>query len=182
MLGLNNTLTATTVLEMNRKAVNDVHLRMLKSGSYTIGAEDAALLLPIAQQCPNIGGTAVYRARNLYGLYMPRFVFTDDASCSEGRSQEESENGTVHNQEKSVTITPNPVTDGKALVSLSNSKDAIARLSLMGSMGSKITDFTVSEQGISSQEIQIPKLPTGVYYLQVITTQGGIYVEPIVIR
>jgi hypothetical protein len=52
----------------------------------------------------------------------------------------------------------------------------------MGSVGSKIADFRVSEQGISSQEIQIPKLPTGIYYLQVITTQGGIYVAPIVIR
>jgi WD40 repeat protein len=119
---------------------------------------------------PNYPNYRIYDIPNspcdTLGINAPSSAVEDEVVSGDGR----------------VKVYPNPVTDGKIWVSLSNSKDTIARLSLMGSVGSKIADFRVSEQGISSQEIQIPKLPTGIYYLQVITTQGGIYVAPIVIR
>ncbi len=76
-----------------------------------------------------------------------------------------------------VKVYPNPVTDGIVHIDLQNTLDEVVGVGLFSAIGAKLMDCSLLQGAWGV----IPKLPTGLYYLQVITAQGGIYVVAVVI-
>ena len=74
-------IAATEQYELNEKFVNDIYLRKISKGDYTIDPTDTTQLKSVALQCPFLGGSYVYLARNLYRLIKPEATYDDYTIC-----------------------------------------------------------------------------------------------------
>lgn len=58
----------TNLPEENEQIVNDIYLETVALGNQNFTTRQIEILYDIAHQCPEIGGTSVYRARSIYAL------------------------------------------------------------------------------------------------------------------
>lgn len=101
------------LIEGNEKLVKAIYLSTLAKDIDEFSTDEAAQLFDIANQCPMVGGNAVYRARSLYALIDDDVDFDDPTLClAHGilvRSMEQADTRTVQ-------VMPNPAADGATLV------------------------------------------------------------------
>ena len=64
----NATVGTSETIEQNEKQVNNVYLSTIAKSIDGFTADQVSALFDIANQCPMVGGNAVYRARALYAL------------------------------------------------------------------------------------------------------------------
>lgn len=64
-MSINNVIVPVLKLEENEKNVNEVFLNTIFLGIYTFTLDQVEILRSIAEQCPNKGGTAVFKARGM---------------------------------------------------------------------------------------------------------------------
>lgn len=69
-------------INLDGQAINEVYISYLRGGSETFSEADIALIENLALQCPYVGGTAVYKARNLFALYRPMQSYEDIDICN----------------------------------------------------------------------------------------------------
>ena len=77
----NSALGATELTETNAKEVNEVYLATIGTEVDGFSTEQATTLFDIANQCPMVGGNAVFRARALYSLIDDDQQYDDELLC-----------------------------------------------------------------------------------------------------
>lgn len=101
------------LIEANEKMVNAIYLNTLAKDVDAFTESEALDLFDVANQCPLMGGTAVYRARALYELVDPEQDYDDPALCLQHgiivRKMEQA-------AEPTVQLMPNPARDLADLV------------------------------------------------------------------
>ena len=122
----NNAISSTKVYETNEKIINNLYITYMRNGFTNFTEQEALLIENLAMQCPYVGGSGVYKARNLYALYNPMQAYEDIEICnavgvfknSKGLFDDENEMldsmsnnslTTITNQNK-LTLYPNPAT------------------------------------------------------------------------
>ena len=111
----NIAIGTSQLIETNEKTVNEIYLRTVAQDVDDFSAADAGLLFDIANQCPMVGGNAVYRARSLYALINDDQEFDDPALCLPyGILVRTLEAATA--LEQTVQLVPNPARDEVTLV------------------------------------------------------------------
>lgn len=95
-------------IELNEKIVNTIYLNTLAQNAATFTESEAVALLDVANQCPLMGGVAVYSARALYELVDPEQDYDDPALCLQ--------HGLITRKalqaaEPTVQLVPNPARD-----------------------------------------------------------------------
>ena len=166
----------TTTLEQNRKTVLKTWLESVGAGNNTLTAQQMANITPIAEGCPLVDGSAVYMARALYRLNIPR-EFVDDSLCLPVGYREQSQ--AVDKGNDLVRLIPNPANDLVTLTGIAASIEMPVNIDLYSSDGIRRLNMKV----ISAQ-VQIPtqNLPPGVYWCAVTRLDGEITTLKLIVQ
>lgn len=149
----------------HEKTVNDIELRTVPSGVFTIEAQDSLTLEAIAALCPLSAGEAVLRARALLSLSWetPQW-YDDEAACLEERGQRASKPAPAV-----LRVYPNPATNG---ITVEYAGGRIAEgqsFLLFNSLGQAVKTMVLpGEQGFV--HIELNGIPAGIYWY---TTTGA---------
>lgn len=127
-------------------------------------AQQAQDLLAVADQCPLVGGNAVYQARALYYQIDPLQDFDDPALCLH--------HGLVTKSLKRPTVTglsvvPNPAMDEATLV-LIEALAAPGQLVFYNALGGEVLRMRVPEEQ-QRTSLSTAQLAPGVYHYRVLT-------------
>ncbi len=190
----NAQIVSPDVQEQNEQYINDAYMRYLDGGFEVLNNEiDSAQISSLALSCPYVNGSAVYKARMLYGYWVPAETYTDLEICNAvgvykgGKSplaernellnsfQPGSDDGSVElaeiAQQQEVVISPNPGTGVFALeIKGKAPKDGV--LEVFNLLGQKIT--AVSLNG-STAQFNLAGNAAGMYYYQ--CRDGGVVIS-----
>jgi hypothetical protein len=106
-------IATSELIETNEKAVNEVYLATVGKDVDSFTSIQADDLFAIANQCPRVGGNAVFKARSLYWLIDDSYDFDDQALCLQHGILVKSLTALPIN---AVTVVPNPAVDEATLV------------------------------------------------------------------
>lgn len=109
----NAVIGSSELIEANEKAVNDIYLATTGKDVDGFTGTQAADLFAIANQCPMLGGNAVFKARSLYWLIDDSYAFDDQLICLPFGIVVKN---VVEQQANAVSIVPNPANDEATLV------------------------------------------------------------------
>jgi hypothetical protein len=142
--------------------------------SDTLSTNNFISLLNIASQCPLIGGLAVYEAQALLKSIAPELEIELDTLCTAAGYREE-EQSTVYIDDKNenLTIYPNPANEFITVLC----KEPIANISIINTANQTISHLK-SDSNYTS--IDIKDLPSGIYFIRVITNTHT-YVSKLII-
>jgi hypothetical protein len=78
----NSNVVSNRDQENNEHDINAIYIKIISYGIDALNDEDSTRIVEIANLCPYIGGTAVYKARALYAMYSPASMFDDITTCN----------------------------------------------------------------------------------------------------
>ncbi len=67
----------------NEQIINRIYLKVLRYSIDSLSVDDSTFIVELANQCPYIGGSAVFKARSLITNYYPSSMFDDLKLCSD---------------------------------------------------------------------------------------------------
>ncbi|MBL7982139.1 MAG: hypothetical protein JNL52_10070, partial [Flavobacteriales bacterium] len=168
--GVKNTnamLGATELTETNSKTVNEIYLNTVAKDVDEFTVQQTDNLFEVANQCPLLGGDAVFMARALYYLIDPEQEFDDPALClQQGLITKNLKEG----PNERLSIVPNP-TNGKATLVLSTPLVYGGQLFMYGAMGSEIFNKRLPSDQLRI-ELDLSGLASGVYHFRVRSALG----------
>lgn len=168
---LNSTLGTAEVHEANEKQVNDYVLTLAELGKLAL-KNDLPAILAIAEQCPDLGGTAVFRARALAALLGSDLVYDDSKACAEimgipGKKLVPITSGTAH-------VFPNPT---NSQITVNAGAVAILSLKLTDIFGRVVYEMTSNPKAqITQLQIDVSPFKAGLYVV-VLQLADGISVS-----
>jgi hypothetical protein len=86
-VNINNSLVTTEGYELNVQTINNIDLKLLRWGVDSLSEAEKLELEIIANLCPFVGGSAVYKARSLYALINPMAQYNDRFLCIQGQNK-----------------------------------------------------------------------------------------------
>ena len=147
----------------------------------------------LALTCPYIGGNAVYRARNIFGMINPGKHYDDLVICN---SQGMYKNGISKLQEQlnslseaeqrkqlaevGVVVYPNPASTAIHINYLLN-KHETATLSIYDLLGNRHKEITLYND-VNTRSISLQGLASGLYVYQFKSSSNKIYVGKLIIE
>ncbi len=164
---VNTGVGTSELIEANEKAVNDIYLATIGKDVVGFTATQAADLFAIANQCPMVGGNAVFKARSLYWLIDDTQDFEDPLLCLPFGIIVKS---LVELQANEVSIVPNPATD-EATLMLTRETEALAYLTLYNMVGSVVLRVLVPK-GVTRHAFSTADIAPGLYHYKVLGIGG----------
>jgi hypothetical protein len=154
---------ASELIETNEKQVNTIYLSTVARDINAFTATEASQLFDVANQCPLLGGNAVYRARSLYALVDDEVDFDDPALClAHGilvRSSEVPKNA-------SITIVPNPASD-EATLNYQLAENSSGQLILYDAVGKEVARHALGPD-MQRFHFSTASLARGAYHYRVL--------------
>ncbi|MEZ5045559.1 MAG: T9SS type A sorting domain-containing protein [Chitinophagaceae bacterium] len=172
---LNAALATPTIFDQNQQWINRFYFNMLedKLDSLSISEPDWLAIKTLAFTCPYIGGSAVYKARVLWGIEHPATHYDEIVICnSQGvykgsNKLQEQINQLIAAQhrsqleDKGLLLYPNPSQDKITIESLAL-MDASATVYIIDMLGNIVKKVALPA-GIQKQVLDIKDLAQGVY-------------------
>ncbi|HRO40956.1 MAG TPA: hypothetical protein PLZ25_13670, partial [Flavobacteriales bacterium] len=160
----NAAIGTSRLIEENTKQVNDIWLATVAKEVDTLSTAQAATLLAIADQCPMLGGNAVYAARALYRQVNDTLAWDDQLLCLPHgiivKSVQQEDVATL-------TIVPNPARDNATLV-LDRPLEQPGMLKVLDMTGKEVLRLDIPE-GELRTEFAIGALASGLYQYRVVS-------------
>jgi len=159
----NTNVGTTKLIESNEKQVNEIYLSTVGKDVDTFTVDQANTLFYIANQCPMVGGNAVYRARSLYRLIDDEQQFDDPQLCLQ--------HGIIvkrlvpAQEAVGVSIVPNPTRDQATLV-LGKPLDAPGVFVIFNAIGNEVMRNSIPRDMVRFQ-FSTTSLATGIYHYRV---------------
>lgn len=157
------------IIEANQKQVNEIYLATIGKDVDEFTTEQAEALYAIANQCPMVGGNAVFKARSLYQLIDQSGEFDDALLClSHGiivKSLKE-------DPALAVSVIPNPTSDD-AILLLTQPLDAQGTLVVFNAFGAVVMREAVPE-GITRFAFSTTELAPALYHFHVSGPRGAL--------
>lgn len=158
----NAAIPTSELIEENQKTVNDMHLATIGKDVDTFTPEQAAALFDVANQCPMIGGNAVFKARSLYLLIDDAYEFDDVALClPHGIAVK----NLVAFEPNAVVVVPNPTIDEATLV-LTQQLEGTVIFVVYDALGAEVMRYTVPAE-TPRFAFSTASLPSALYHYQV---------------
>lgn len=104
LLTQNNAWIPEFIPADNEQVLNEVYLNQALWNTHSIAVTDLEKIKNIADQCPSEGGSAVYRARNMYKRLVPTASWDINMVCTGERNNQQTAMLTTHD----VSVFPNP--------------------------------------------------------------------------
>jgi hypothetical protein len=107
------TVGVTLKPEINEKAISEIYLDVLLNDKTTLTESQQRTVTDIANQCPKVGGDAVFKARTLYQMIESKLFIDDDKNCEQEASLVNNDIETIKANvpTKTFGIYPNPARD-----------------------------------------------------------------------
>lgn len=158
----NANVSTTKLIEANEKQVNEIYLSTVGKEVDSFTVDQTNTLFYIANQCPMVGGNAVYKARSLYRLINDTIVFDDQQLCLV--------HGIIVKNLKPqdanfVGVKPNP-TRGQATLVLVEELNAPAVFILFNIIGTEVMRYALPVETVRF-EFSTTTLSPALYYYQV---------------
>ena len=164
-LTANSAIGTTELIEANRKMLDEIYLSTLGKDIDTFTVAQADELFAIANQCPMLGGNAVYTARSLYRLIDDRYEYNDQLLCLPHGIIVKS----IRQQDAmALSIVPNPARDNATLV-LDQGLDGPGALLLYNMVGQEVFRKAIPME-LARMEFSTASLAPGLYQYRV---EGG---------
>jgi len=164
----NNNVATTKLIEQNEQIVNDIYLSTIAKGIYNFTIAQSGSLLSIGQQCPMLGGNAVYKARGMYAMINDTIRYDDVNTCLQnGVILREQYHSYTNSTASSVFIVPNPAKQNATLYYQlpENAKGKMLMFDIVGK-----NQITKELNKNSSQiDIDVSNLSDGIYFYKVLT-------------
>ncbi len=126
----------------NLKQVNDIYFATVGKEVDTFTMDQANTLYSIADQCPMVGGNAVYKARSMYRLINDTLFFDDQQLCIQHGIIVKS----VRPQNATYTgVVPNPAKD-QATLELTQQLNNPAVFIIFNSIGAEVLRFELPQE------------------------------------
>ncbi|MBK9077143.1 MAG: hypothetical protein IPL77_19645 [Flavobacteriales bacterium] len=135
----NTNITVNELIQENEKVVNDIYLATVGQDIDSFTTTQADGLFDIANQCPMLGGNAVFKARSLYWLIDDTYDFDDASLCLPWGIIVKNMAGQATN---TVSVVPNPASNEATLV-LSRALDEPGVFVLYDGLGAEVMRRTV---------------------------------------
>jgi len=165
----NAALGTSELIESNQQQVNDIFLGTVAKDVGAFTAAQATQLFDIANQCPMLGGNAVFRARALYSLIDDTQDFNDPLIClQQGIIVKSVEASKVH----VVAIVPNPATD-EAILVLEQEWDTPGVFIIHNALGAEALHLVVPAHTVR-YSFSTASLAPAVYHFQVRAPSGTV--------
>lgn len=136
---VNAGLGTSELIETNQKQVNEVYLATIAKDVKAFTTEQATELFAIADQCPMMGGNAVFKARSLYWLIDDSYDFDDQLLCLPHGIIVKS---MATAEPNALTVVPNPASDEATLV-LTKPLDEPGVFVLFDAIGAEVMRYTI---------------------------------------
>jgi hypothetical protein len=163
----NAALGATELTEMNAKAVNEIHLATIGKEVDHFTVDQTSLLFAIANQCPMVGGNAVFRARALYSLIDEGQGYDDELLCLQHGILLKSLDQPTGS---ALSVVPNPTSDEATLV-LAEPLDAPGVFIVYDALGAEVLRHLVAAESLR-HIVNTEALAPALYYFQVRGSAG----------
>jgi Secretion system C-terminal sorting domain len=154
------TVGVTLKPEINEKAIADIYLDLQLNDKTALTESQQRIVTDIANQCPKVGGDAVFKARTLYQMIESKLFIDDDKNCEQVASLVNNDIETIkaHVTTKEFGVYPNPASDFIQL----DTKNATENgewliINAMGKVAVRYQQTKVNAD--------IRDLPTGVYFV-----------------
>lgn len=139
---LNQSVAVSNLPEQNQQAVNILCLKKTMDSLYVYDSLDMANIESIANQCPLLGGTAVFQARVLLmGINETLIEFNDDCEVQKSLKQPSNE---ISNS--SFTVYPNP-NNGNMILNYSLNEGEKGEMRLYNYTGQQVGVYTLNPSG-----------------------------------
>ncbi|MBV6405231.1 MAG: hypothetical protein GFGODING_01998 [Flavobacteriales bacterium] len=138
--GTDAALGTSEPIEANEKAVNEIYLATIGKDVDGFTTTQANDLFAIANQCPMVGGNAVFKARSLYWLIDDSYDFDDQLLCLQHGIIVKSLTPQPLN---GVAVVPNPTSDEATLV-LDRELEEPATFVMYDAVGAEVMRLTVA--------------------------------------
>lgn len=148
---INSGASATEVFEVNTRSLNDIYLSGIINGGYTTAEKNE--LHQIANQCPLLGGPAVYRSR---ALLSDTLLYDDTYTCAQQGLQYRMAQEEISRPREDILLTPNPADRYTAVVAPESQQ--VTRVELYDAGGRRVAD-----QWLQSNEVNVSHLSAGLY-------------------
>jgi hypothetical protein len=178
----NENIDVEEVFEENEKIVTHIYLQTIAKGIFNFKDEHKALLYDIAKQCPYIGGTAVFRARNMLIGHLSDYVF-DDNECDNDAQLFIGNGGVENNYTENSTfkVFPNPAQNEVSITFEKSETTVYQAVSVYNIHGQKVLQMDISDE-LNTHKFSTRQLMQGVYYLKVLDdTEETIFSEKLII-
>ena len=178
----NENIDVEEVFEENEKIVTHIYLQTIAKGIFNFKDEHKALLYDIAKQCPYIGGTAVFRARNMLIGHLSDYVF-DDNECDNDAQLFIGNGGVENNYTENSTfkVFPNPAQNEVSITFEKSETTVYQAVSVYNIHGQKVLQMDISDE-LNTHKFSTRQLLQGVYYLKVLDdTEETIFSEKLII-
>lgn len=158
----NSNIATTELIESNRKAVDKIYLSTIGKEIDTFTVAQANELFAIANQCPMVGGNAVYTARSLYRLIDETVEYDDQLLCLPHGIIVKS----IRQQDAmALSIVPNPARENATLV-LGEPLEQVGLLLVIDLAGKEVMRINLPE-GEPRTEFSTGSLASGLYQYRV---------------
>jgi Secretion system C-terminal sorting domain len=179
-LAENAAISTTEVYETNEQTVNDVFLNTVAQGIHDFTSSQKSSLDAIANQCPKMGGSTVYKARAMYQLIEKR-NYNDQDICYPSRNA--LMNGTGHGAQTIsspiFSIYPNPADD--ELVVVLNENETVDRVEIVSLRGQSVVVQSIGEP-LRKVKLPIGGIPAGIYFVELKDGNRNVATEKLVIQ
>lgn len=172
----NSGLATSELIEANEKAVTDIYLAIIGKDVDTFSSTQADDLFTIANQCPMLGGNAVFKARSLYWLIDDSYDFDDQLLCLPHGIVVKS---LMTQPVNSITVVPNPANDEATLV-LDQALDEPGVFIVFDAVGAIVMQQVVPME-MPRTVFSTASLAPAIYYYQVRGPSGVIGVGKLTI-
>jgi hypothetical protein len=168
----NSNIVSFFTLDQSKKAMNNISLKKLEDSLYVYTPADSLTVLQIAQECPYIGGDAVYAARAWYNNKTNRNNYFSD-NCPASAS--------IQNRELKIdsnplygkfycNIYPNP-SDGRFFIEYDLIETEYAQFELFDLNGKRVFIEKLKGDALLV-EVEINELCNGLYFFKI--TESGL--------
>jgi hypothetical protein len=175
----NSGVSVSTLQEANQQGFNNLLLMPVINSSYIYTSSDINALYRIANQCPLVGGQAVFAARAQLN-FITRSVILFDDSCEFNENdrhfvRKDNLGSSINSPE--FKLYPNP-NDGNMVLEYAMDEDGV--LSIDGIEGSKQAEIRISKDA-NRISISEGNLANGIYLITVKTRNKTYYRQRVVI-
>ena len=178
---LNQSITSNSILAQNQKLVNEVYLNTVVKRIYALDNSQFAQVTEVSEQCPLLGGDAVYRARVLYQLKEYRNFEAEDLCSEMARASALAKPiGVKSDQTQEIMLFPNPANDKLFIQFNQGLVEHIGEINVF-TLDGKLSHSEVLNEMDDISEMDISTLKNGIYYAKVRVNGGTLKTIKLVI-
>lgn len=154
------------LLEINQKEVNNIYFNTIAKDKYEFDESQWQNLYTIANQCPIIGGRAVYQARALYAQYEFSAYNDHDLCEAAGIFYRRTKENVKTDSSFTVKFYPNP-NNGRMTVTISSDYEAQYQLAVSSVQGELLLNTPLGFYD-GKARVSLGEINSGMYIVQLI--------------